>query len=149
MEFHLEIEATHLTKLSFTQRRDKRIPTKRRAAQLVPAYEKSIWKYDVRFYGTPARVRGQPEPPPGPLVQRLRRYGRLQCKEGWGWGDGGWGGQCFWLFCLLFYLALGFGHGNLYIISDNKVKSELPSDHASHNVMYYLVNREHAMIYDM
>ena len=100
MEFHLEIEATHLTKLSFTQRRDKRIPTKRRAAQLVTAYEKSLWKYDVRFYGTPARVRGQPEPPPGPLVQRLR------------------------FFCPLFDLAKGFVHGNLYMISDNKVKSE-------------------------
>ena len=62
-------------------------------------------------------------------------------------GGGGWGGgvNVLGFFCLLFDLALGFGHGNLYIISDNKVKSELPS----HNVMYYLVNREHAMIYDM
>ena len=66
-----------------------------------------------------------------------------------GGGVMGGGVNVLGFFCLLFDLALGFGHGNLYIISDNKVKSELPSDHASHNVMYYLVNREHAMIYDM
>ena len=53
--------------------------TERRAAQLVTAYEKSLWKYDVRFHGTLAKVRGQPDPPPGPLVRRLRSYGRLQC----------------------------------------------------------------------
>ena len=61
--------------------------TERRAAQLVTAYEKSLWKYDVRFHGTTARVRGQPEPPPGPLVQRLRRYGRLQCLVAGPYGD--------------------------------------------------------------
>ena len=61
--------------------------TERRAAQLVTAYEKSLWKYDVRFHGTLPRVRGQPDPPPGPLVRRLRTFGRLQCLVAGPYGD--------------------------------------------------------------
>ena len=61
--------------------------TERRARELVTAYERSLWKLDSRFFGTAPRQRGQPDPAPGPLVQRLRGYGRLGCLVGGPWGD--------------------------------------------------------------
>ena len=53
--------------------------TERRAAKLTNEYERSLWLFDVRFHGTqPRDLRTrEPEPPPGPLVQRFRSYGGL------------------------------------------------------------------------
>ena len=61
--------------------------TERRARELVTAYERSLWKLDTRYFGTAPRRRGQPDPAPGPLVQRLRGYGRLRCLVAGPWGD--------------------------------------------------------------
>ena len=63
--------------------------TERRAAKLTQEYEASLRRYDVRFHGAAPLVRGQPEPPPGPLLTRFRSYGGLcQGKLVAGpWGD--------------------------------------------------------------
>ena len=61
--------------------------TERRAHELSSAYEKALWKYDTRFYGTAPRGRGEPTPPPGPLVHRLRSFGSLQTLVAGPWGD--------------------------------------------------------------
>ena len=37
-------------------------------------YERKLRKYDVKYHSAAPRVRGQPEPLPGPLVQRFRSY---------------------------------------------------------------------------
>ena len=49
-------------------------------------YEAKLRAYDVRFHGAAPLLRGQPPPPPGPLVQRLRRYELLKLVAG-PWGD--------------------------------------------------------------
>ena len=61
--------------------------TDRRAAVLTGEYEAKLRKYDVRYHGCAPRQRGQPEPPPGPLVSRLRNYGRLRRLVAGPWGD--------------------------------------------------------------
>ena len=61
--------------------------TERRATELRTAYERALWKYDSRFYGTAPRGRAEPHPPPGPLVHRLRSFGRLQTLVAGPWGD--------------------------------------------------------------
>ena len=38
------------------------------AALIVKEYEAKLREYDVRFHGAAPLVRGQPEPPAGPLV---------------------------------------------------------------------------------
>ena len=43
--------------------------TDKRAALIVKEYEAKLREYDVRFHGAAPLVRGQPEPPAGPLVQ--------------------------------------------------------------------------------
>ena len=48
--------------------------TDRRAALIGGEYERKLRKYDVKYHGAAPRVRNQPEPPPGPLVQRFRSY---------------------------------------------------------------------------
>ena len=45
-----------------------------------------MWKYDVEYHGTAKRVRGQPEPSPGPLVRRLRSFPMMKLIAG-PWGD--------------------------------------------------------------
>ena len=63
--------------------------TKRRAAALTAEYEAKLRGYDVRFHGAEPRLRGQPLPPPGPLVTRFRGLGGLsegQLVAG-PWGD--------------------------------------------------------------
>ena len=60
--------------------------TDRRAALIPKEYEAKLWKYDVQFHGAQPRVRGQPEPPVGPLVQRLRSYPLQRLVVG-PWGD--------------------------------------------------------------
>ena len=61
--------------------------TERRATELSTAYERALWKYDTRFYGAAPRGRAEPLPPPGPLVHRLRSFGRLQTLVAGPWGD--------------------------------------------------------------
>ena len=61
--------------------------TERRARELSTAYERALWKYDTRFYGTEPRGRAVPLPPPGPLVHRLRSFGSLQTLVAGPWGD--------------------------------------------------------------
>ena len=65
--------------------------TERRADKLTAEYEKKLWDLDVRLHETLARdLRCQePEPAPGPLIQRFRCYGSLcQGKLVAGaWGD--------------------------------------------------------------
>ena len=63
--------------------------TARRAGRLNGEYEATLRKYDVRFHGARPQEEDQPEPPPGPLVTRLRGYGGL-CKGALvagPWGD--------------------------------------------------------------
>ena len=60
--------------------------TDRRAALIPKEYETKLWKYDVKFHGTVQKVSGQPEPPPGPLVRRLRSYPMMKLVAG-PWGD--------------------------------------------------------------
>ena len=63
--------------------------TNRRAAGLTGEYEAKLRDFDVRFHGAEARRRGQPVPPPGPLVTRFRSFGGLsegQLVAG-PWGD--------------------------------------------------------------
>ena len=63
--------------------------TDRRAAKLTQEYESTLRGYDVRFHGAEPRLRGQPEPPCGPLVARFRSFGGLcqgQLVAG-PWGD--------------------------------------------------------------
>ena len=60
--------------------------TDRRAALIPKEYETKLWKYDVKFHGTTQKVTGQPEPPPGPLVRRLRSYPMMKLVAG-PWGD--------------------------------------------------------------
>ena len=58
-----------------------------RRAQLLPnEYETKLRNYDVRFHGAAPHQRGQPAPPPGPLVRRLRGYELLKLVVG-PWGD--------------------------------------------------------------
>ena len=49
-------------------------------------YETKLRRYDVMFHGAAPLVRGQPEPPPGPLVQRLRSFPMQKLVAG-PWGD--------------------------------------------------------------
>ena len=49
-------------------------------------YETKLWKYDVKYHGTQRKVRGQPEPPPGPLVRRLCSFPMIKLVAG-PWGD--------------------------------------------------------------
>ena len=60
--------------------------TDRRAALICKEYESKLWKYDVEYHGTAKRVRGQPEPSPGPLVRRLRSFPMMKLIAG-PWGD--------------------------------------------------------------
>ena len=60
--------------------------TDRRAALIPKEYETKLWKYDVKFHGTVQKVSGQPEPPPGPLVRRLRSFPMMNLVAG-PWGD--------------------------------------------------------------
>ena len=48
--------------------------TDRRAALIGGEYERKLRKYDVKYHGAAPRVRNQPEPPPGPLVQSCLLY---------------------------------------------------------------------------
>ena len=45
-------------------------------------YETKLWKYDVKYHGTAPRIRGQPEPAPGPLVRRLRSFPMIKLIAG-------------------------------------------------------------------
>ena len=49
-------------------------------------YQASLRKYDVRFHGSAPKLRGQPPPPPGPLVWRLHDFELLKLVAG-PWGD--------------------------------------------------------------
>ena len=49
----------------------------RRAALLTSEYERKLRDMDVRYLGAAPRQRGQPEPPPGPLLARFRALGGL------------------------------------------------------------------------
>ena len=63
--------------------------TERRANCLTQEYERVLRGYDVRYHGAAPLVRGQPEPPSGPLLTRFRSYGGLcegQLVAG-PWGD--------------------------------------------------------------
>ena len=60
--------------------------TDKRAALIVKEYEAKLRKYDVKFYGAVPLVHGQPEPPAGPLVQRLRSFPMQKLVAG-PWGD--------------------------------------------------------------
>ena len=48
--------------------------TDRRAALIPKEYETKLWKYDVKYHDTAKKVRGQPTPPAGPLVRRLKSF---------------------------------------------------------------------------
>ena len=52
----------------------------RRAGRLTWEYEDKLKNYDRRFHGAQRQQRGQPEPPPGPLLTRFRGFGGL-CQE--------------------------------------------------------------------
>ena len=60
--------------------------TDRRAALIEKEYETKLRRYDVRFHGAAPLVRGQPEPPAGPLLQRLRSFPMQKLVAG-PWGD--------------------------------------------------------------
>ena len=60
--------------------------TDRRANLIPKEYEAKLWKYDVMFHDTQQKEQGKPEPPPGPLVRRLRSYPMLKLVAG-PWGD--------------------------------------------------------------
>ena len=60
--------------------------TDRRASLIPGEYERKLWKYDVKYHGTEVKQRGQPEPPPGPLVRRLRSFPMKKLVAG-PWGD--------------------------------------------------------------
>ena len=61
--------------------------TERRAGKLTSEYESTLREYDVRFHHTAPLVPGEPEPPQGPLVRRLRSYGKLLHLVAGPWGD--------------------------------------------------------------
>ena len=48
--------------------------TDKRAALIGGEYERKLRKYDVRYHDAEPHIRGQPEPPPGPLVRRFRSF---------------------------------------------------------------------------
>ena len=50
-------------------------------------YEAALRAFDVRFHGAQPLRQGQPEPPPGPLVRRLRSFGPLLSLVAGPWGD--------------------------------------------------------------
>ena len=60
--------------------------TDRRAALIAKEYETKLRRYDVMFHGAAPLVRGQPEPPAGPLLQRLRSFPMQKLVAG-PWGD--------------------------------------------------------------
>ena len=60
--------------------------TEKRARLLPSEYEAKLRAYDVRFHGAAPHERGQPAPPPGPLVRRLQGYELLKLVAG-PWGD--------------------------------------------------------------
>ena len=60
--------------------------TDKRANLLTTEYESKLRKYDVRFHAAAPVVRGQPPPPPGPLVERFRNFEFLKLVAG-PWGD--------------------------------------------------------------
>ena len=60
--------------------------TDRRAALIAKEYETNLRRYNVMFHGAAPLVRGQPEPPAGPLVQRLRSFPMQKLVAG-PWGD--------------------------------------------------------------
>ena len=61
--------------------------TDRRAALIQGQYESTLRAYDVRFHGAEPWRRGQAEPPPGPLLRRLRGYGTMAALVADPWGD--------------------------------------------------------------
>ena len=61
--------------------------TDRRANRLQGEYEAALRAYDVRYHGAQPLRQGQPEPPPGPLVRRLRSFGPLLTLVAGPWGD--------------------------------------------------------------
>ena len=48
--------------------------TDKRAGLISKEYEDKLRRYDVMYHGASPLVRGQPEPAPGPLLQRLRSF---------------------------------------------------------------------------
>ena len=60
--------------------------TDRRAQLLQSEYEAKLRVYDIRFHGAAPLQRGQPAPPPGPLVRRLQGYELLKLVAG-PWAD--------------------------------------------------------------